>query len=151
MNVSVGDTVNWSWAPPTGISGVSFQVVQVDGATGFSSIGFTSGDPTPTGSFSYQFNQAGTYYYWSGLVETSGQISFRGIIQVSDSSDKELELSVTLNGYSAQKCSFPFTYNSNNYSQCTNTDFGYNWCSPSATYTNQALKCDSLGEFLFIL
>ncbi len=47
----------------------------------------------------------------------------------------------------AQKCSFPFTYNSNSYSSCTNTDLSYNWCSPTSTYSGQSLKCDPIGKF----
>lgn len=47
----------------------------------------------------------------------------------------------------AQKCSFPFTYNSNSYSSCTNTDLSYNWCSPTSTYSGQSLKCDPISKF----
>lgn len=42
----------------------------------------------------------------------------------------------------AQKCSFPFQYNSNNYTTCTNTDQTYNWCSPSPEFNGQYLPCD---------
>ena len=68
-----------------------------DGSSVFP-VGFTSGEATPFGSYSYQFNQAGTYYYWSGYVESSGQIVFRGVVVVLDSFDKELEVFVSLNG-----------------------------------------------------
>ena len=61
--------------------------------------GFSSGTPTSAGAFSYQFNQAGWYYYWSGFVESSGQISFRGVIFVQDTIDVEYEVNVILNGY----------------------------------------------------
>ena len=49
------------------------------------------------GSFTYQFNTPGIYYYWSGLVD-SNTISFRGIVEVIDGNDKELEINVKLNG-----------------------------------------------------
>lgn len=99
LKISKGDTVNWSWQPPTGISRVAFQVVQVADASSFTAIGFTSGAATATGSFSFQFIQAGTYHYWSGYVEDSAQITFRGVIVVEDSFDKELEVNVNLNGF----------------------------------------------------
>lgn len=125
---------------------MSFQVAQVADSTSIFTSGFSSGTPTPVGSFSYQFNQPGIYHYWSGYVENSQQITFRGVINVVDSFDKELEVNVQLNGFSAQKCSFPFTYNSNSYSSCTQTDFNFNWCSPSSTFTGQILKCDSISQ-----
>ena len=100
MSISKGDTVKWTWQPPRGISGVQFQVVQVSDATSQDPLldGFSSGDPTARGSFQFQFNQAGTFYYWSGFVEDSAQITFRGVIVVQDSFDKELKVGVSLNG-----------------------------------------------------
>jgi len=99
------------------------------------------------------------------------QIIFRGVVLVSSSLDVQQELNVQLNGFKgwnyeilnifcetlnefsnleifqkAQKCSFPFTYNSNSYSTCTNADLNYNWCSPSSTYSGQSLKCDPIGK-----
>ncbi len=100
MSISKGDTVKWTWQPPRGISSVQFQVVQVSDATSQDPLsnGFSSGSPTATGSFKFQFNQAGTFYYWSGFVESSAQITFRGVINVKDSFDKELKVGVKLNG-----------------------------------------------------
>lgn len=112
----------------------------------------------------------GTFYYWSGYVESSAQIVFRGIIVVLDSVDKELELNVKLNGFKgsfsisiiefitffyffksfqskAQKCSFLFTYKSNNYSSCDQVDLGYNWCSPEQVHNGQSLHCDPIGNY----
>ena len=102
LTINKGDTVNWSWKPPTGINGVSFQVEQLEDGISETANGFTSGAATSTGTFSYQFNQAGTYFYWSGHVEYSNQISFRGVIVVLDSVDKELELNVNLNGFNGE-------------------------------------------------
>jgi hypothetical protein len=59
----------------------------------------SDGSPTPIGSYSLQFNQAGIYYYWSGYVEVTGQITFRGTILVKNSIDKELQVNVNLNGF----------------------------------------------------
>ncbi len=50
------------------------------------------------GSYSYQFNTAGTYYVWSGYVNNQ-LFSFRGIIQVNNAVDKYLNLNVALNGF----------------------------------------------------
>lgn len=151
LKINKGDTVKWSWKPPVGISGVSYQVLQVADATSETPVGFTSGDPTPSGSFVYQFNQAGLYYYWSGYVEYSNQITFRGVIQVDDTFDKELELNVNINNYNAQKCAFPFTYKSNNYTDCTQVDFNFNWCSPNSVFNGQVIPCDPIGDIYLIL
>lgn len=44
--------------------------------------------------------EAGTYYYWSGYVEESLQITFRGVIVVRDvEGGKELEFDVSLHGH----------------------------------------------------
>lgn len=114
--------------------------MQVADASSFTPIGFSSGDPTPYGSFSYEFNQPGTYYYWSGYVEESQQITFRGVVSVLDSFDKQLEVDVQLNGFKAQKCQFPFN------SSCAQIDFNYTRCSPTETYTGQAFKCINFTE-----
>lgn len=99
LEIGKGDSVRWSWRPPNGISQVKFKIAQVEDANSFNEIGFTSGEPTRVGSYEYQFNQAGLFFYWSGSVESSGQIFFRGVISVVDSSDKTLELNVSLNGF----------------------------------------------------
>jgi hypothetical protein len=99
LRINKGDSVYWSWRPPTGITGVSFKVEQIQDASSIFPIGFTSGEATPTGSYSFQFDKAGTYYYWSGYVESSQQIVLRGVVVVLDSFDKELEVFVSLNEF----------------------------------------------------
>ena len=59
-----------------------------------------------------------------------------------NASYKDLELSVKLNGFEAQKCNFPFTYKAKLYESCTNADLNFDWCSPTSEYTNQTLKCE---------
>ncbi len=81
-------------------------MVQVKDAQSYAPIGFTSGSPTATGSFTYQFNQAGTFYYWSGYVESSNQILFRGVVVVSSSLDKQLQIGVQTNGFKGFKFIF---------------------------------------------
>lgn len=128
------------------MSGVSFKVEQVKDAKSIFGIGFSSGYQKPSGSYTYQFNQAGVFYYWSGYVESTSQILFRGIVNVSDTNDKQLELNVKLNGFTAQKCMFPFNYKSNSYSECTNqTDISFKWCSPTQSFSGQIFQCGPIG------
>lgn len=144
LTINKGDSVHWSWKPPTGINSVKYRVIQVQDALSKDPIGFESGDASAVGSFVHQFNQAGTYHYFSGYVESTNIISFRGTIQVIDSVDKQLDINVKLNGYSAQKCAFPFSYNGVNYTACTNEGEAFSWCSPSHEFNGQKLKCDPL-------
>ena len=125
---------------------MAFKVEQVSDSASTQAIGFTSGDPTSYGSFKYQFNKPGLYYYWSGYVESSGVISFRGLINVKDTLDRELEINLELNGFKAQKCVFPFNYKSINYTNCIQNDFNYNWCSPTQIFSGQAIKCDQISN-----
>ena len=49
------------------------------------------------GTFSFQFNSPGVYYYWSGFINNQ-QFSFNGVIRVEDTADKLLDISINLNG-----------------------------------------------------
>ena len=49
LKINVGDSVLWKWSPPTGISGVSFKVEQVENAASYNPSGFSSGDSSSTG------------------------------------------------------------------------------------------------------
>ncbi|CAF0710276.1 unnamed protein product [Brachionus calyciflorus] len=146
ITINKGEKVRWSWQPPVAVSGSKFKVEQVSTPFSEERTGFSSGEPTEFGSYTYQFQVPGIYYYWSGYVDLSQVISFRGVIEVLDKTiDKELEIDVTLNGIKAQKCSFPFVYKSISYNSCTNTDQAFNWCSPNSTFTGQILKCEPLN------
>lgn len=147
----MGDYVEWSWQPPVGITGVTYKVEQVADSSSTQAIGFTSGDPTAYGIYRYQFNKPGLYYYWSGYVESSGQISFRGLIDVKDTLDRELEINLKLNGFKAQKCAFPFNYKSDNYTSCIQNDLNYNWCSPSLLFSGQKIHCDVISNTEIII
>ena len=46
----------------------------------------------------FQFNAPGTFYYWSGFIN-SQQFSFRGVINVVNPVEKALDLNVTVNGF----------------------------------------------------
>lgn len=115
--------------------------------------GFWSGPPTERGSFSFQFNNPGTYYYWSGYIEQSKVVSFQGVIVVLDIDEvKNLEIEVTQNQINALKCNFPFTYNSNTYSDCIEGDESFKWCSSSdnANSDNVRLNCHPISKFKFL-
>lgn len=146
QTVKQGDYVKWNWIAPQAVVGVSFKVEQVDSPTSVNASGFTSGTPSAYGSFIYQFNTLGTFYYWTGYVDLAQSISFRGTVVVEANTDKDLDVDVSLNGIKAQKCAFPFTYNSNSYSSCTNVDQSYNWCSPTNVSNGQILKCDPISK-----
>ena len=51
MVINSGDTVTWSWSPPSLVTGVTYQVVQVTDAASTTSVtnGFSSGAATATG------------------------------------------------------------------------------------------------------
>ena len=51
-----------------------------------------------SGTFTFQFNTIGTYYYWSGFVDSNNMISFRGIVNVGPSVDKTLSIGVKVSG-----------------------------------------------------
>jgi hypothetical protein len=117
--------------------------------------GFTSGESTSSGTYRYQFNKPGMYYYWSGFVDPSQTISFRGIIFVNDTTpNRELEINISLNDFKAQKCHFPFEYKSNTYKSNTYTfdscifgDQSFRWCSPTSVFNGQYLPCNYDGKF----
>ena len=58
------------------------------------------------GTFTYQFNTQGTYYYWSGFVDSNQMISFRGIIKVGVSVDVILPIQVTVAGFKGTQIKF---------------------------------------------
>jgi hypothetical protein len=101
LEIKQGEYVNWSWSAPIGINIINYKIQQVDGpsSTNFNG-GFDSGDASSSGSFLYQFNIPGIFYYWSTFVD-GNQISLRGIIEVKSALiDKDLSISLTLNGIS---------------------------------------------------
>lgn len=98
LTIKIGEIVRWTWAQPTGVTGKNYKIEQVESPLSTAPLqsGFSSGESTSAGSFSYQFNVAGTYFYWSGFVDSTQTISFRGVIVVEGETDKELEIDVTL-------------------------------------------------------
>lgn len=52
------------------------------------------------GSFSYQFQTIGTYYYYTPRVDENGLISMRGVINVIASQPRTLTVKVTSRSFS---------------------------------------------------
>jgi hypothetical protein len=99
LNINKGDYVEWTWNAPGTINDINYLVQQVASPTGTTASGFDSGSPSASGSFVYQFNTVGTFYYWSGNVDSNEMISFRGVINVGAAADRELTIDVSLNGF----------------------------------------------------
>lgn len=98
MTINRGEFVKWSWKAPVGIN-VAFKIQQTDSpsSTSASTNGFSSGQtPQTSGTFQYQFNTLGTFYYWSGFVDSNGQIALRGVINVQDSQDVDLPINLSV-------------------------------------------------------
>ena len=49
--------------------------------------------------------------------------------------------------FKAQKCIFPFEFNSNSYMSCTQQGLNFNWCSPTEKFTGQALDCNPSSNY----
>ncbi|OCT77099.1 hypothetical protein XELAEV_18032294mg, partial [Xenopus laevis] len=105
LDISIGDTVVWTWKPQLFITGVGYRVFSVsdpanviyDGKT------FISGTTkSPSGVFSYQFTSPGTYYYSSGYVNDAGTIFLQGVVYVSPAREQSRALYVSVGGIEAQ-------------------------------------------------
>ncbi|CAF3592631.1 unnamed protein product [Rotaria sordida] len=141
--VEQGAIVEWQWGSSALLTTLSYKVQQVTSgySTTPSSGGFDSGNATASGSFSYQFQNTGTYYYWTPAVDQSGLIVMRGVINVVAAQPRTLTVKVSSRSFTAQSCAFPFTFNSVTYTACTTNNDTQLWCSPTSTYTGQRLYC----------
>ncbi|CAF3637436.1 unnamed protein product [Rotaria sp. Silwood1] len=141
--VQQGAIVEWQWGSSALLTTLAYKVQQI--ANGYSTTplsgGFDSGNATASGSFSYQFQTIGTYYYWTPAVDQSGLIVMRGVINVVAAQPRTLTVKVSSRSFTAQSCAFPFTFNSASYSACTTDNDTQLWCSPTSTYTGQRLYC----------
>ncbi|XP_078698697.1 fibrocystin-L-like isoform X2 [Branchiostoma floridae x Branchiostoma belcheri] len=100
LTIEEGDTVDWTWSPPT--QGVGFAVRQTTGTDGeLLPNGFSSGPKSSQGSYSYTFNTVGDFYYSSGCVDDNCDIVMRGKVEVVKAVDHTEILSFKLNGMEA--------------------------------------------------
>nr|ACD54600.1 fibrocystin-like protein [Adineta vaga] len=147
QTIQQGTIVTWKWDLLANLLTRRYKIQQLDNA--YSTIptvnGFDSGVATSSGTFSFQFNSLGTFYYWSPLIVPYRDISIRGIIDVIASEPDVWTTEVISNHYMAQTCVFPFTYDSVNYTSCTSVNDTRLWCSPTSIYTGQRFYCVSQG------
>ncbi len=98
--VQQGSIVEWQWGSSALLTTLSYKVQQV--TTGYTTIpvsgGFDSGNATTSGSFSYQFQTIGTYYYYTPPVDGSS-ISMRGVINVVAAQPRTLTVKVSSGGF----------------------------------------------------
>lgn len=101
LTINVGDIVHWTWQSKSDTKSIKYKVQQVDGPTSTNASGFDSGEPTSPGSFTYQFNTPGIYYYWSDIMavltgfEKISYVSFRGVVEVAGIMNKKFDVTVT--------------------------------------------------------
>lgn len=75
-----------------------YKIEQTESAFSSTPTGFASGSPTKKGYFVYQFNSLGTFYYWSGVIESANSIVLRGVIEVEEEKGVDLPLNVMIGG-----------------------------------------------------
>ncbi|CAF1351069.1 unnamed protein product [Rotaria sordida] len=82
--VQQGTVVTWYWSSVELRSPVYYKIQQVTNAYSTEPVpnGFDSGSATSSGSFSYQFDAVGTFYYWAPNIDQSSGYSMRGVIDV---------------------------------------------------------------------
>jgi plastocyanin len=97
VKIKQGEYVRWEWTAPWG-SNSKYKVEQVENPSSMVASGFNSGSATSYGSYTRQFTNIGTFYYWSGFVDTNQNIFMRGKVIVESGEDKELAINVTLGG-----------------------------------------------------
>ncbi|GFS10808.1 polycystic kidney and hepatic disease-like 1 [Elysia marginata] len=102
--VNVGDYVTWQWDTPSYVSDIGYSIQQTATASDIVNMpgGFSSGAISRSGSFTQRFTVPGTYYYWTGYMNSAQSIYFRGTINVMPLVSHSQQLSVQLRGQEAQ-------------------------------------------------
>ncbi|CAF3773837.1 unnamed protein product [Rotaria sp. Silwood1] len=82
--VQQGTVVTWYWSSAELRSPVYYKIQQVANAYSTELVpnGFDSGSATSSGSFSYQFDRVGTFYYLAPNIDQSSGYAMRGVIDV---------------------------------------------------------------------
>ncbi|XP_054766411.2 fibrocystin-L-like [Lytechinus pictus] len=104
VTITAGDSVTWSWTIDPYVNGIGYAVQQTANgdSVGYDGSGFYSGGrSTSSGSYTYQFDVPGTYYYSSGGVRSDGTIFMKGVVEVLPVASVAMELDVVLGGFSA--------------------------------------------------
>ncbi|CAH1247131.1 PKHD1L1 [Branchiostoma lanceolatum] len=101
LTVAVGDTVVWGWTASG--SDTKYGVHQTTDSTGEVLAGFSSGEQTSSGAFSYTFKETGSFFYTSGCVDLHCDIKMLGRVDVVDRTDVTEALSLKVHGWEAEQ------------------------------------------------
>ncbi|XP_040210792.1 fibrocystin-L-like [Rana temporaria] len=103
LDISVGDTVVWTWNSQPLIMGIGYRVFSVSGPGNltFDGNAFNSGPQVSSGVFSYKFTSPGTYYYSSGYVNNAQTLYMQGVVYVSPLKETISAVQVTVGGFEA--------------------------------------------------
>ncbi|CAM4838515.1 unnamed protein product [Rotaria magnacalcarata] len=102
--VRQGTIVTWYWSSPELSTPVYYKIQQVANAYSTEPIpyGFDSGSSTSVGSFSYQFDSLGTFYYWAPNIDQSTGYSMRGVIDVVALEPEIMTVETILNNFTGK-------------------------------------------------
>ncbi|XP_033758179.1 fibrocystin-L-like [Pecten maximus] len=99
VKILVGDVVRWDWDFPFYITTMkprveeTYNLTTKYGKPG----GFSSGDiGSTTGSYSRQFSKAGTFFFWSGFLDSYQTTWFHGSVEVSERVSDIAPISVSI-------------------------------------------------------
>ncbi|CAF3993224.1 unnamed protein product, partial [Rotaria magnacalcarata] len=102
--VRQGTIVTWYWSSLELSTPVYYKIQQVANAYSTEPIpyGFDSGSSTSVGSFSYQFDSLGTFYYWAPNIDQSTGYSMRGVIDVVALEPEIMTVETILNNFTGK-------------------------------------------------
>ncbi|XP_077349351.1 fibrocystin-L [Lithobates pipiens] len=111
LDISVGDTVIWTWNSQPLIMGIGYRVFSVSdpGNLTYDGNAFNSGPRVPSGVFSYKFTSPGTYYYSSGYVNDGQTLYMQGVVYVSPLKETISAVQVTVGGFEADYVPVPLS------------------------------------------
>ncbi|XP_066939673.1 fibrocystin-L-like [Macrobrachium rosenbergii] len=135
LDVREGDTVSWVWKKSDPSSQMQYNVFQTS-APGIieHDKGFTSGDPTPTGSLAMKFPNAQTIYFASAPLYNN--LVMTGQVNVLRPEQRTLRFTVNLGGFTAVN---------ELGGGSVNTNFGTNVNGCGATLDTALSSCDVNG------
>ncbi|CAL1525941.1 unnamed protein product, partial [Lymnaea stagnalis] len=103
ITIAVGDYITWHWETPQYVSDMSYSVQQTATPSDFQNMpgGFSSGPNSRKGSFTYRFTSPGNYYYWTGFMDSLGNVYFRGTVKVEVLKSYSTTLSLKISSFEA--------------------------------------------------
>ncbi|XP_040210575.1 fibrocystin-L-like [Rana temporaria] len=111
LDISVGDTVVWTWNSQPLITGMGYSVYSVSDPDNLTYDGnaFNSGPRVPSGVFSYKFTSPGTYYYSSGYIIYAPPLYAQGVVYVSPLKETISAVQVTVGGFEPDNVPVPLS------------------------------------------